>query len=302
MSPSFLNTGSSWGSLWGQSLPISGSSVRPCTLTPHFHKVWGCCSGSSATPGHPHTELHRRLVDTSSIRADRGSASRWHSRSHERVGVKTKHQEKCAFSITEVNLSGRGVGFDHDAGTTVSFSDRVDPHCSRESQRRPDSDTHCQVLSKTAGSNGSCIQRDTFWRAVHETPTVVAQDQGLFPVSRGTSIAWKCWPCFEHWNTSFQTWEAIMCWCAPTTQLWSLISTTREVCVRAPCTGWRTRSLCGPKGNSFHWEQFMPGHLNQGADILSRQGPRPVEWRLHPDVVCQIWRMFGQAQVDLFAT
>ncbi|XP_053089208.1 uncharacterized protein LOC128318105 [Pangasianodon hypophthalmus] len=47
---------------------------------------------------------------------------------------------------------------------------------------------------------------------------------------------------------------------------------------------------------------YIPGHLNMGADALSRQGPKPGEWRLHPDVVKQIWRVFGQAQVDLFAT
>ncbi|KAI2655945.1 hypothetical protein H4Q32_012739 [Labeo rohita] len=39
-----------------------------------------------------------------------------------------------------------------------------------------------------------------------------------------------------------------------------------------------------------------------GADILSRQEPRPGEWRLHPEVVELIWRVFGQAQVDLFVT
>ncbi len=163
----------------GQSLPVSGSSLRLSTLTPYFHEVCGCCSGSSATPGHPHTQLHRRLVDFSSSRADGGSTSRCCSRSYERVGVKTKRQEKCAFSITEDHLSGRGVGFDHDAGTSVSCSDRVDPHCSRESQRRPV--TYCQAVSKAAGSDGSCVQRDTFWPAVHETPTVVAQDQGVLP-------------------------------------------------------------------------------------------------------------------------
>ncbi len=38
---------------------------------------------------------------------------------------------------------------------------------------------------------------------------------------------------------------------------------------------------------------YIPGHLNVGADILSRQGPRPGEWRLHPEVVKQIWRVFG---------
>ncbi len=46
---------------------------------------------------------------------------------------------------------------------------------------------------------------------------------------------------------------------------------------------------------------YIPEHLNMGADILSRQGPRPRELMLHPEVVKQIWRVFGQAQVDLFA-
>ncbi|KAI2662206.1 Contactin-associated protein 1 [Labeo rohita] len=90
-----------------------------------------------------------------------------------------------------------------------------------------------------------------------------------------------------------------MCWFAPITQRWSITSTTREVCVRAPYTSWCTRSLCGPRTlRAVH----VPGHLNMGADILSRQGLRPGEWILHPEVVKQIWRVFGQAQVDLFAT
>ncbi|KAL0153915.1 hypothetical protein M9458_050784 [Cirrhinus mrigala] len=40
----------------------SGSSVQPCTLTPHFHQVCGYCSGSSETPGHTHTELYQQLL------------------------------------------------------------------------------------------------------------------------------------------------------------------------------------------------------------------------------------------------
>ncbi|XP_027901587.1 uncharacterized protein LOC114162038 [Xiphophorus couchianus] len=46
----------------------------------------------------------------------------------------------------------------------------------------------------------------------------------------------------------------------------------------------------------------IPGHLNLGADLLSRGGPLVREWRLHPSVVVQIWRRFGKASVDLFAT
>ncbi|MCJ8749920.1 hypothetical protein PDJAM_G00193080 [Pangasius djambal] len=44
---------------------------------------------------------------------------------------------------------------------------------------------------------------------------------------------------------------------------------------------------------------YIPGRLNMGADTLSRQGPMPREWRLHPEVVEQIWRVFGRAQSSL---
>ncbi len=77
------------------------------------------------------------------------------------------------------------MGFDHDAGTFVSCSDRVDPRGSQESERRPV--THCQAVSEAAGSDGSCVQRDIYWPAVHETPTVVAQDQGVFPEGKPAS-------------------------------------------------------------------------------------------------------------------
>ncbi len=43
-----------------------------------------------------------------------------------------------------------------------------------------------QAVSEVAGSDGSCVQRDTIWPAVHENPTVVAQDQGIFPEGKST--------------------------------------------------------------------------------------------------------------------
>ncbi|KAL0186202.1 hypothetical protein M9458_017872, partial [Cirrhinus mrigala] len=75
--------------------------------------------------------------------------------------------------------------------------------------------------------------------------------------------------------------------------------------------GLRSRPLYKLAHQILVWSQgkllslravFVPGYLNVGADILSRQGPRPGEWMLHPEVVKQIWRVFGPAQVDLFAT
>ncbi len=230
----------------GQSIPMSCFSVRPSTLTPHFHKVCGCCSGSPATPCHPHTELHRWLVDSSSIRAVSSSASRC-------LGVKAKRKEKCTSSNTEDHLSGRCVGFDHDAGTSVSCLNRV--------ERRPV--THCEAFSEAVGSDGSYVQRGLLhmrplqwwlrttgfspkgnlfrmikvarqclrvldmWKkpgfcsqgpilgapCCHVTLTMDASlmGWGKVPISCGTSIAWRCWQYFKLWNTFSQTWKAIMC-------------------------------------------------------------------------------------------
>ncbi|KAL0153220.1 hypothetical protein M9458_051474, partial [Cirrhinus mrigala] len=75
--------------------------------------------------------------------------------------------------------------------------------------------------------------------------------------------------------------------------------------------GLRSRPLYKLAHQILVWSQdkllslrvvHIPGHLNVGAGILSRQGPRPGEWMLHPEVVEQIWEIFGPAQVDLFAT
>ncbi len=92
--------------------------------------------------------------------------------------------EKCVSPVQRTTYLGVVLGSDHDAGTYVPCSDRVNPHVSQESKRRPV--THCQAVSKTAGSDVSCVQCDTFWPAVHETPTVVAQDQGFLPEGKPT--------------------------------------------------------------------------------------------------------------------
>ncbi|KAL0174633.1 hypothetical protein M9458_030601, partial [Cirrhinus mrigala] len=75
--------------------------------------------------------------------------------------------------------------------------------------------------------------------------------------------------------------------------------------------GLRSRPLYKLAHQILVWSQdkllslravHVPGHLNLRADVLSSQGPMPEEWMLHPEVVKQIWRVFGPAQVDLFAT
>ncbi|XP_032363307.1 uncharacterized protein LOC116675969 [Etheostoma spectabile] len=75
--------------------------------------------------------------------------------------------------------------------------------------------------------------------------------------------------------------------------------------------GLRSRPLCRLAHQILLWSQrrllslramFIPGLQNQGADLLSRQGLRPGEWRLHPEVVESLCARFGPIDVDLFAS
>ncbi|KAL0168322.1 hypothetical protein M9458_036544, partial [Cirrhinus mrigala] len=59
--------------------------------------------------------------------------------------------------------------------------------------------------------------------------------------------------------------------------------------------GLQSRPLYKLAHQILVWSQdkravHIPGHLNVGADVLSR------EWMLHPEVVKQIWEIFGPAQ------
>ncbi len=75
--------------------------------------------------------------------------------------------------------------------------------------------------------------------------------------------------------------------------------------------GLRSRRLSQLARHLLLWSQkhlrslravHIPGELNRAANELSRQSALPGEWRLHPEVVQLIWRRFGDAQVDLFAS
>ncbi len=75
--------------------------------------------------------------------------------------------------------------------------------------------------------------------------------------------------------------------------------------------GLRSRRMSQLARHLLLWSQkhlrslhavHVPGKLNRAADELSRQPTLLEEWRLHPEVLQLIWRRFGDAQVDLFAS
>src|SRR4029434_8959801 len=52
----------------------------------------------------------------------------------------------------------------------------------------------------------------------------------------------------------------------------------------------------GSEARPFLRAVHIPGHLNYGADLLSRGDPRAADWCLHPQVIDQIWGRVLQAQ------
>ncbi len=75
--------------------------------------------------------------------------------------------------------------------------------------------------------------------------------------------------------------------------------------------GVRSKALCKQAAMLLLWADsrllsiratHIPGLLNRGADMLSRRRIPQGEWRLHPESVRMVWNLYGEAEVDLFAT
>ncbi len=162
----------------GRSVPVPGSSVWPSSLPSHFHQVHGCSSSTTEASGHPCAELYRRLAYIGPVSGDGSSASRCRPWPHSELGVETQHGKERVVARPENHVPGGGMGLDNDAGTIVSRSYRVHPGEGFLDKARPR--YHCKAVPKTAGAHGSCVQRNTFWPSVHETPTVVVENQGVF--------------------------------------------------------------------------------------------------------------------------
>lgn len=47
---------------------------------------------------------------------------------------------------------------------------------------------------------------------------------------------------------------------------------------------------------------YIKGHMNVGAELLSRQAVMHREWKLQPEIVRQIWEKFYKAEADIIAS
>ncbi len=189
MSSPFLITGSSWGLLLGAKayqhrvLPLCS-----CTLTPHFHSVWILFWLLHDPRASAYIDwLMLAQLELEAIRHRDVVLAHM-----KELGVKTKRQERCVFSITEDHLSWCGLGFDHDVGMVFPCSVRLETPDSQEGERRPV--THYQAVSRlslmAAASNvvtfGLLYMRPLQWWL--KTKRLSPRGNPL----RMLKIAWRC--------------------------------------------------------------------------------------------------------------
>ncbi|KAI2652678.1 enzymatic polyprotein [Labeo rohita] len=262
-----------------------------------------------------------------------GSTAALHSPpAFERAGVETERQEECAVSIIENHLSRCGVGFDHDAGTFVTCSVRsILTAVTRVKEGRSLTVKQSQRLLglMAAASNvipfGLLYMRPRQWwlRTKGFSPRgssfcmikvtrqcLRALDMWKKPwfLSQGPVLGAPCRRVTLATDVSLTGWGAVMSG-HPARGLWSSRHLTWHISCLEMLAVFRALKHFLPDLIGHHVlvrtdntavdkllllrAVHVPGHLNMGADILSRQGLRPGEWMLHPpwglDAMVQMW-------------
>ncbi|XDV13933.1 hypothetical protein PO909_002231 [Leuciscus waleckii] len=174
-------------------------------------------------------------------------------------------------------------------------------------------------LIKAASQRAEHLMSLSNWSSVHETLAVMVQDHGVFPEEEPTS--------YDQGHAQVSLHLGYM---------EEALFLVPGSCVRSSLSSRRTHdryfshehgsgdarplssgSVEEPSfilAHKFHGNDvslrnnvslravYILGYQDLGADILSRQGLGPGEWRLHPEVVERIWGVYGQAEVDLFVS
>ncbi|KAL0177470.1 hypothetical protein M9458_026364 [Cirrhinus mrigala] len=258
----------------------------------------------SSAPGHSHTELHRRLADPSSVREFSGRS----------LTVK-QFQQLLGLMAAASNVIPFGLLYMRPLQwwlKSKGFSPRGNPlrmiKVTRRGLRALDMWRKPWFLNQGPVLGARCCRVTlatdaclTGWGAVMSGRSA----RGLWS---GRHLSWHI-NCLE----MLAVFRALKYFLPDLRDRHVLVRTdsTAVVYYINHQGGLRSRPLYKLAHQILVWSQdkllslravHIPGHLNVGADVLSRQGPRPGEWMLHPEVVKQIWEIFGPAQVDLFAT
>ncbi len=163
----------------GQSLPISGSSLPSSTLTLHFFKVFGCRVSSVAATRHPHIQLHRRwliLTQSEQMVAQHQDVVLAHMKV---LGLRL-NAKKSVLSPA-LRTTYLGVVWDSTTMQARMSPAWIESILTAVVRVREGRSLTVKQFQRLLGLMAAASNVIPTWPAVHETPTVVAQDQGVFP-------------------------------------------------------------------------------------------------------------------------
>ncbi len=353
---------------WGQSIPISGSSLRSSTLTPHVYKSSGCSTSSIEAAGHP---ILNYIDDWLILAQSEMEAARHRDviLAHmKQLGLRLNAKKSVLSPVQRPTYLG--VVWNSTMMQARMSPARIESIFTSVKRVREGQSLTVKQFQRLLGlmaaaSNvipvGLLYMRPLQWWLKTKGFSPRGNPLRMIRVSRRCVRALDMWrkpwflnqgpvlgaPCRQlslATDASLTGWGAVMSG-RSARGLWSgrhliwhincleMLAVFRalkfflpdlrghHVLVRTDNTavvsyinhqgGLRSRPLYKLAHQILLWSQdkflslralYIPGYLNVGPDVLSRQGPRPGEWMLHPEVVKQIWRIFYQAEVDLFAT
>ncbi len=298
--------------LRGSGLPVHGPTLWTVSGPPHFYEVHGRGSFPSKTDGNPHSQLRRRLAHSGPVR---GEATFTQNPPPQPLGAPGAQgqfrQERTVSQPTSIvpgNSSRLSSHESCDSARTRSGHSETRGHL-QERHRSP-----TQSVSENAVPHGRSIASATAGPAPQAAPSTLVETTALAPwknprwMEKGVAMGLVCNRKVVTTDASNTGWGAL-CEGKPTFSHWSKAEKGFHINCLEMLAVCRACQFFLPDLIGCHvlleWAQLnlrllraahLPGRLNQGADIPSE------EWMLHPQMVQGIWKIFGKAEVDLFAS
>ncbi len=252
----------------GASIPVQGPSLRAIPVASCLHQ--GRRSSPCTVKGsrHSYPQLPRRLAHSGPVSSTVVRTQGYGAQSPQPVGTSGQPGKEQTLPYAEDLFSRHGVGLGQPHSTSLRGACSVNAEMPGVSPAQEGGST--ETFSEAPGAYGILSRYHAARIASYETASALASRPGP-----EMGMAPRHIPGLTH-----------------------------------PVLPSHLQPLVGPCDSSGRSQKHLrslravhvPGELNRAADELSRQHALPGEWRLHPEVLQLIWRRFGDAQVDLFAS
>ncbi len=266
--------------LRGSGLPVHGPTLWAVSGPPYFYEVHGRGSFPSETDGNPHSQLPRRLAHSGPVRGGTTFTQNPHPQPLRAPGAQGQFRQKRTVSQPTSIVPGYSSGLSShergDSARTRSGHSETRGHL-QEWHRSP-----TQSVSENAGPYGRSIASVTAGPAPHAPPSTLVESTGSTQRMASRTLAYQG--------------ESGLC---------NSPDPLEEPTVDEEGRGHGV----GPHQESCHDRRLqhrLGGAVRRQTDLRPLiEGEERLPHQLlphHPQVVQKIWKTFGKAEVDLFAS